>query len=85
MKFEAQELRNMVWDESDVLTKVEDNIVGTSRWNTENRVVFMYDNRYFCSLYRGAVGDGESDLWEYQDSVECEEVFKQEKTVVVYE
>jgi hypothetical protein len=84
MKFSGQDLRDMLWGDSETLTLVQDEITGTSRWNTEHTVVFMFDGKYYSSGYRGAVGDGESDMWEYVEEVECCEVFPVEKTVIVY-
>lgn len=85
MKFKAEDLREMVYRDSEHLTLIEDKITGTSRWNTENYVVFEFDGRFYCSSYRGSVGDGEPDMWEYEDEVECAEVFKVDKTITVYE
>ena len=75
----------MVWEESDKLKLIQEEIVGTSRWNTENEVIFQFEDKYYRSLYRGAVGDGESDMWEYEDEVECPEVEKVEKVVTVFQ
>lgn len=84
MKFKAQDLRDMVWDDSDELTLISDTIEGTSRWNTENRVVFEYNGKYYASHYRGSVGDGEPVMWDYEDEVECVEVVPVEEPVIVY-
>ncbi len=85
MKFKAEDLREMVCGADVPLTLIEDKITGTSRWNTEHEVVFEFEDRFYATGYRGAVGDGESDMWEYGDEVECPEVFKVEKTITVYE
>ena len=84
MKFKGQDLRDMVWGDSESLTLIQDEIVGTSRWNTEHDVVFKFEGRYYRSDYRAAVGDGESDMWSYEEEVECNEVFPVEETITVY-
>jgi hypothetical protein len=83
-KFKSQDLRDMLWGDSDSLKLVQDEITGTSRWATENTVVFEHDGHLFVSGYRGSVGDNEGDYWDYEDEVECDEVFPVEKSVTVY-
>jgi len=88
MIFTKQSLLDCLYDESEILTKVIDEIDDQSRWSTYHTLVFKTNNE--GRFYRTGYSVGSTEMqderpWEYEgDAIECEEVFPVEVKTVKY-
>lgn len=66
---------------------ISDEIIDTSRWSTFHRRVFEHEGKYYETMYsHGSTEQQDESPYEYEgEEIECKEVFKKEKTVIVYE
>lgn len=63
-----------------------DEIVGHSRWAVQHELIFAHDGKFYRTHYqRGATESQDDRPWEYEPTVECEEVHQVEKLVKVWE
>ena len=87
MEFKKELLHDLVWDDSDALETVLDEIVDTSRWSVHHKLVFAFGGKFFRTHYSvGATEQQDERPFEYDpDMIECEEVFPHERTIIVYE
>lgn len=62
-------------------------VVDTSRWSVHYRRVFQHDGKFYETFYSvGATDQQDECPYEYEpDEIECAEVFRTEKTVIVYQ
>ena len=80
----------MKFDKELLLEKLEDNIedeiTDQGRWETHRRMVFEHEGKFYESFYScGSTEYQETYPYENDDNViECDEVFKTEKTITVY-
>lgn len=85
MLFEKKELQRMVYEDSERLVKVEEEIVDSSRWSIHYRVIFedTETSKHYMSYYsKGATEYQDEDPYEYEnDEIECTEVELKEVTV----
>jgi hypothetical protein len=52
-----------------------DEITDISRWSIHHRIVFPYQGRFYQTWYSEGVTEMQDESpWEYDDTVECEEV-----------
>ena len=85
MKYKKEELQRMAWDDSSLLTKVEDNIVDNSRWSIIHDVVFR-DNKtgkHYGSGYSvGATESQDESPYKYDaEEIDCQELVQKEVTM----
>lgn len=82
MKFSKEFLIDEA-EETELLTEVVD----SRRWVDVYRMVFEHDGKLYETFYeRGKTENQWVDMYEDQpDEIECNEVFKKEKLVVIYE
>ena len=87
MKFKKTDLQEMLWEESDHLKVISNKMISQGRWMTNYKVVFECDGRYYESSYsKGSTENQDGKPWEYDgEAIECKEVFKKEKVIIVYE
>jgi len=87
MKFPKQLLCDLAYDETDEAKLIESELVDVSRWSIHYRMVFKIDNKFYSADYRkGATESQDESPFEYDpEEIECEEVFPQARTIIVYE
>jgi len=51
MQFKKEDLQNLVYDESTVLTKILDKQTGSGRWDIQYDLIFKFEDHYFCTNY----------------------------------
>ena len=92
MKFKKQDLIALLdedYDDNFNFEIIQDNISGKSRWSDEYTLVFktIDDGKFYKTHYRcGATESQDESPFEYaEDEIECQEVFKKEKVIIVYE
>ena len=63
------------------------NLVDTSRWSLYYEMVFEFEGKFYKTAYSvGATECQDESPFEFDpDEIECQEVFKKEKLVTVYE
>jgi hypothetical protein len=84
-KFPRSDMVDML-DGDEKYKIIYDNIVDNSRWSIHHEVVFEFENKFYKTSYRiGATENQDERPWEYDDTVDCQEVKPVEKTVIVYE
>ena len=66
---------------------IEDNIIDHTRWSVIHKIVFRdADGTFYQTTYSvGATESQNESPWEYEPEVECTEVKKAEKIVLVWE
>ena len=91
MKFKKEVLADVAYDDCpDGFEKMEDKIVGTSRWSVRHEMVFRFMDKFYISSYSaGATEQQDESPYEYDGDkdgmVECGEVHQVEKTIKVWE
>ena len=88
MKFKKEDLQNVVYEDcSDDFEKIEDDVIDSSRWSIQHRMIFKFKDKYYRSYYSvGATEMQCEEPYEYDGAeIECEEVHKVEKLVKVWE
>jgi hypothetical protein len=82
MKFSKEYMQEEAFDNC-----VEDKIIGKSRWSVNHEMAFKHEGKFYRTSYScGATEYQEEAPFEYaDDEVECEEVHKVPKTVMVWE
>lgn len=84
--FTRDELTDMLWAESETLTKVQDTLIDESRWSMVHKVIFREGDKFYSSIYStGKTEMQEERPWDDEDEVECTEVKAVEKTIITYE
>ena len=86
-KFNKEFMQAIAWNEQDDDVQIIQNeIDGHSRWEIYYRVVFKYEEKFYASVYSmGATEQQDSQPYEYDDEIECQEVFPIKKEITVYE
>ncbi len=83
--FPAEELRDILYGDSEIGTVIEDTIDDTSRWSICHTLVFKYEDKFYQSYYRvGATEYQDERPWDDEKEVECIEVEPVEVTVIQY-
>lgn len=88
MKFKREDLQNIAYNDYDSrFEKIEDEVVGNSRWSIQHRMIFKFEDKYYRSYYSiGATEMQCEEAYEYGDAEqECEEVHQIEKLIKVWE
>ena len=87
MKFKKELLQDLVYNEVDGYEVIINDVMDTSRWSINKRMVFKFDNKYYVTFYSvGATEQQYEEPYEYEkDLIECREVKPVKKTVTVYE
>lgn len=83
MKFSKEFLTEAIYEGP----TISDEIVDTSRWSVIHRRVFEHEGKFYETTYSvGATECQDEGPYEYEDDeIECKEVFRKEKMVIVYE
>jgi len=88
MKFKKKDLQELVFDESELLVKVEENMVEQRRWVTAYECIFQDTTTKKCyqtNYDMGSTEYQESEPFEYdKDEIECVEVYQIEQLVKVW-
>lgn len=88
MKVDKHEARRIVSGEHEEFEKVERNITGTGRWDTNYEGVFRHlptDTLYKTHWSQGSTEQQAGRPFEYKDEVELTEVEPVEVVVIKYE
>lgn len=85
MKFKKSFLLDL--DEFDPEQVVLTECIGKSRWSLRYRQVFKHEDKFYETYFScGATEHQDESPYEYEsDEIECKEVRRVEKVVVVYE
>jgi hypothetical protein len=87
--FDKEELRLVIWEDSESLELIEDNISDTGRWSVHHEMVFRdtEDGRFYRTHYSvGATEQQDEYPFEYDgDEISCVEVEPVEVKVISYE
>ena len=77
MKFRKEDLQDLVYDESTVLTKIRDEQVGSSRCTIEYNLIFRFEDAYYSAPYSiGSTEQQDQQAFEYEpDIIECFQVW----------
>lgn len=80
-----KEAKDILWEETPYKI-VKNELVDNTRWNLVYDLVVEKDGRFFRTSYTtGATEMQDNSPFDYTKTVEFEEVFPVEKTIVVYE
>lgn len=84
MKFTAEELRDIVWDDHPAAEVIEDNVTDNSRWSIHHTCIFKYGGVYYRTHYSvGATESQDEQPYEYDgDEIEVEVVEQREVKVL---
>lgn len=87
MKFKKSDLIEMIGDESDILSLVEEEFIESTRWHNLYRYVFSFEGKlYETSTRLPATEEQPHAPFECEpNEIECKEVFKKEITKIIYE
>lgn len=59
------------------LSALEDDIIDTSRWSIQHKIVFKDDGKYWMTWYSvGSTEEQDEEPWDYDDEIECMQVEK---------
>jgi len=87
--FKKEDLREVIWGDSDTLERIEDNIVDTTRWSVCHDLIFksLDDGLYYQVDYSvGATECQDERAFEDEgDLISCTQVIPVPKTITVYE
>ncbi len=77
MKFKKEDLQNLVYDESTVLTKIRNKQVGSGRWDIQYVLIFKFEGHYYRTDYSiGATEQQDVTAFEHDaDMIDCIEVW----------
>lgn len=82
--FSAQFLREEILEDDTKI--IEDTVVGNSRWSIQHELIFEHEGQTYRTYYQvGATEYQDEGPWEFTPEVQCEEVKRVPKTVMVYE
>jgi hypothetical protein len=85
MKFKREILKEelgLPWSKKH---KIEDTVIGNSRWSIEHELIFEYEGKFYLTYYSvGATECQDERPWDYEEEVECAEVMRQEIKVVAW-
>lgn len=89
MKFSTEYLQELIYSKTvGNLDKIQDTITGNGRWSIYHYLVFRNreDNTYYGVNYQvGATEYQDEQPFEHEDDyVECEQVFPEKVTTIVY-
>lgn len=87
LKFTEDECRNIIYGDDDRFVEIEDTILDNTRWSILHRIVVqrVSDGKFFDSMYSvGATECQDQRAYEGDEPI-FTEVFKKEKTILVYE
>lgn len=84
MKFTAEELRNIVWDDHPAAEVIEDTVTDNSRWSIHHTCIFKYGGVHYRTHYSvGATESQDEQPYEYDgDEIEVEVVEQREVKVI---
>jgi len=84
MKFKKQDLQEMVYEDSELLEKIESNFVEAGRWSNHFDAIFKDTStgkHYVTKYSKGATEMQDEQPFEYgPDEIECNEVELREVT-----
>lgn len=85
IKLTVSELQDAVYDDSSEFECIDSEITGTFRHGNDNTAILkrLYDNKFFKVTYRDSVKD-ECEFQDMNYDGEYEEVFPEEKTIIIY-
>lgn len=87
--FDTEELRLSIWNDSETLKVVEDEITDTSRWSVHHRLVFkdLETDKFYLTYYSiGATEQQDEQPFQYEgEFIDCDEVIPVEVKVISYE
>jgi len=86
LKFKKEDLQNLVYDESTVLTKIRDTQTGNTRWCINYELIFRFEGAYYRTNYRiGATEQQDQRAFEYEpDLIDCVEVWPEVESHVIF-
>ena len=81
LKFKKEDLQNLIYDESTVLTKIRD-----TRWCINYELIFCFEGAYYRTQYAiGATEVQDQTAFEYEpDLIDCVEVWPEVETHIVF-
>jgi hypothetical protein len=84
MKFKREMLQDIVYDDCAVAERIEDDVIGNSRWSINHVIIFKYRDKFYKSYYSvGATETQCENPYEYEnDEIECPEVEQKEVKVM---
>jgi hypothetical protein len=84
MKFNKQDLIDLLEDDHGDFRKIKHDLIDTSRWSLVYQMIFQYQEKYYQSVYRSAATEIQDERpYEYDpDEIECAEVKPIERTVI---
>jgi hypothetical protein len=75
MKISSEEMRSILWGDSEDGEIISDKITGNSRWSIFHDIVFSYKGKTYQTEYSvGATESQDESPFEYDKMVDCEEV-----------
>jgi len=89
MKFKKEDLQALVYGDYDPVGDwgvAEEEIVDTSRWSIEYRMIFRFKMKFYQSSFSRAATEcqDERPFEDEDDEIECKEVVQVEKVVQVW-
>lgn len=87
--FQKEDLLELLYDDSEVLSTIKTDIIDTSRWSIINEIVFedLSDGKFYSTTYSvGATECQDESPWEYDgDEIECYQVEPKEVIKIEYQ
>jgi hypothetical protein len=87
--FDKEQLKLVIWEDSELLELIKDDITDTGRWSVHHEMVFkdVETGKFYLTNYSiGATEQQDERPFEYgPDEIECDEVAQVERTILVYE
>lgn len=87
-KFDAEVLRDVVWEDSNDYTVVSDVIISNSSWSEHHEMVFKEKatgKHYHCKYSQGLTESQDEEPFQDEDEVLCIEVHQVDKVVKAWE
>ena len=87
MILSVKEAQSILWEPSDGVKIVNDEIVDHTRWSVIHEIVFLWtDGKHYITSYStGATESQDESPFEHDDKVECQEVQQVKKTIFTWE
>jgi hypothetical protein len=83
--FDKELMYDILNEEQDGSTIIEDKIIGTSRWSIKHEFIFKLKDKFYLTQYQVGATESRDELpWEYEDKIECIEVSPVEKIITTY-
>lgn len=85
MKFNKDEMYEILDGDHEFAKIIEDEVVDTTRWSVIHKIIFQYYDKYYETTYScGATEYQDESPWEYDDEVIAYEVIPKETVVIKY-